>query len=390
MATAIQTLMIALTEKFGDETGTISIPQDELVKALSTMKPKGRRGKKTRAPKDPDAPKRPTSSYMLWLNDNRKTIASDWFPVNDDGEHCYPDGHDNAGSPLKGRSKVSEITKKAGALWKELTDEDKAPYMAVFAEAQKAYYEAKGVGSPNTVTTPKVSFDNTQRPDAPDGWTGHHESMYLKKVAKDPETGKNIKSIKTFDEAIAKANDLGEGCGGITLTSTGYSLRVSATLHENPEKDRMSGLASWTKDNVPPSDGSDSETEVAPPKKSMKMSVKKTDKVSAKAPEKVSAKAPEKVSAKAPEKVSAKAPEKVSAKAPEKTKKEKKVKINLVPKVVEPEPEPEPESEDDEMEVEQITIDGDDYFLNEKSGDIYHPETQEIVGKSEDGEHTLF
>ena len=48
------------------------------------------------------------------------------------------------------------------------------------------------------------------------------------------------------------------------------------------------------------------------------------------------------------------------------------------------------DSDDEEMEVEQITIDGEDYFLNEKSGDIYHPETQEIVGKSEDGEHTLF
>ena len=74
----------------------------------------------------------------------------------------------------------------------------------------------------------------------------------------------------------------------------------------------------------------------------------------------------------------------------EKAKKAKKVVL----KVAEPEPESESESEDEsddeEMEVEQITIDGDDYFLNEKTGDIYDPETQEIVGKSENGEHTLF
>ena len=51
--------------------------------------------------------------------------------------------------------------------------------------------------------------------------------------------------------------------------------------------------------------------------------------------------------------------------------------------------EPKPESES-EMEVEQITIDDIDYFLNEKTGDIYDMNTQEIVGKSKDGEHTLF
>ena len=42
------------------------------------------------------------------------------------------------------------------------------------------------------------------------------------------------------------------------------------------------------------------------------------------------------------------------------------------------------------MDVEQITIDGDDYFLNEKTGDIYDPETQEVVGKSKKGKHKLF
>ena len=112
---AIQTVMDALLEKFGDADGNISIPQDELAKALKTMKTTGR-VRKTRPMRDPDAPKRPTSSYMLWLNENRAVIANDYFPKNDEGEHCYPEGHDNAGDPLKGRSKVAEITKKAGAL----------------------------------------------------------------------------------------------------------------------------------------------------------------------------------------------------------------------------------------------------------------------------------
>ena len=138
-STAIQTVMDALVEKFGDADGNINVPQDALVKALKTMKTDGRKGKRTRAPRDPDAPKRPTSSYMLWLNDNRQSIAEEHFPKNDDGMHCYPEGHEHAGETLKGRAKVSEITRKAGELWKDVSDEDKQPYIDSFTIAQKAY-----------------------------------------------------------------------------------------------------------------------------------------------------------------------------------------------------------------------------------------------------------
>ena len=55
-----------------------------------------------------------------------------------------------------------------------------------------------------------------------------------------------------------------------------------------------------------------------------------------------------------------------------------------------PEPVAEYESDDEEMEVIQITINGNDYFLNENTCDIYDPETQEVVGKSQDGNHNLF
>ena len=366
-STAIQTVMDALVEKFGDADGNINIPQDSLVKALKSMKTDGRRGRKTRAPRDPDAPKRPTSSYMLWLNDNRQSISNTHFPKNDDGEHCYPNGHENAGEPLKGRAKVSEITKKAGALWKEVSDEDKQPYLDSFSVAQKAYYEAKGEYAPTGETKTKVSFDHTQRPDAPDGWNGIHVSMYLKKVAKDPETGKNIKSIKDFNEAVALANELGDACKGITLTSTGFSLRVSAKLHQN-DPETLSGLASWVKDDATISDDSDSDGETAPKKvvkKSPKKASDKTEKTE-------------------------KASEKTEKTEKASEKKAKKMKVVL--KVAEPEPEPESESESEEedMEVEQISIDGNDYFLNEKTGDIYDPETQEVVGKSKKGKHKLF
>jgi hypothetical protein len=380
--TTVSNVMTALLEKFGDSDGNINVPQDELVKAFKSMKTTGRRVRKNaKAPRDPDAPKRPTSSYMLWLNDNRKTIATDHFPVNDDGEHCYPDGHEKAGDPLQGRSKVSEITKKAGALWKQLDDDAKKPYAEAFTVAQTAYREAKGDYTPKE---PKESFDTEARHDAPEDWTGPFECHYLIKVAKDPETGKNIKSFKSFDEAVVAANDLGDGCAGITMTARGYSLRVGPELKNHGVAGRSDGLASWTK-------GDKSEVEAKTPTpspepeepKALKKATKET-KAEAEAENDDTVVAPKKKRGR-PAKKAAETDVADVVEAPkEKAKKAKKVVVKIV------EPEPESDSEDDEIEVSQITIDGDDYFLNDVSGDIYDPETQEVVGKSEDGKHTLF
>jgi hypothetical protein len=38
----------------------------------------------------------------------------------------------------------------------------------------------------------------------------------------------------------------------------------------------------------------------------------------------------------------------------------------------------------------EITIDGNDYYLDCNSGDIYDMETQEVVGKIENGKYTIF
>jgi hypothetical protein len=372
--TTVSNVMTALLEKFGDSDGNINVPQDELLKAFKSMKTTGRRERKNaKAPRDPDAPKRPTSSYMLWLNDNRKTIASDHFPVNEEGEHCYPDGHDKAGDPLQGRSKVSEITKKAGALWKQLDDDDKQPYAEAFTVAQTAYREAKGDYTPKE---PKESFDTEARHDAPKDWTGPFECHYLTKVAKDPETGKNIKSFKSFGEAVVSANDLGDGCAGITLTARGYSLRVGPELKNHGIAGRSDGLASWTKGDM---------TEVEAKTPTPSPEPEEPTKADGENDAEVDA-APKKKRGR-PAKKAAETDAADVVEAPkEKPKKAKKVVV----KIVEPEPEPESESEDEDMEVSQITIDGNDYFLNDATGDIYDPETQEVVGKSEDGKHTLF
>ena len=54
---------------------------------------------KKRAKKDPNAPKKALSAYMLWLNDTRDEIKKD-----------------NPGIS------ITELSKKAGVLWKALDD----------------------------------------------------------------------------------------------------------------------------------------------------------------------------------------------------------------------------------------------------------------------------
>ena len=59
-------------------------------------------------PKTTNAPKRPASSYMLWLKENRQKIIDEHF----------------ADYEFKGREKVSLVGQKAGELWKGMSEED--------------------------------------------------------------------------------------------------------------------------------------------------------------------------------------------------------------------------------------------------------------------------
>ena len=389
---SVATIIDALTAKFSNDEGNIVIPQDELVKALGSMKSSTRgRARKAKKEKDPDSPKRPTSAYMLWLNENRSSIREEYFPANCDGEHCYPQDYPESylkeeilseleenkleelqnkrDKPLTGRDKVTLIAKKAGEIWKELDEESKAPYVSKFEEASSAYKEAMGVYTPSES---KVKYDATEIPEAPEGWSGPFKMTYLPKVSKDPETEKNFRSFKSFEEAVSAANELEEGCAGITKTSTGYSLRIGPELRQNPEKDSNSGIASWVKGTEEP--------EVVPPspKSSPKLKKKKI-----KTPE------PEDVEPEA-EKPKGKAPRKQLSTKEKKEEKPKKLKKVVVKAPTPPPPEPESDDDEPELEVEEITIDDKNYYLDSNSGDIYDMESQEVVGKSENGKHTIF
>lgn len=60
-------------------------------------------GKKKRGKKDPNAPKKPLSAYMLWLQENRESI-----------KRRYPNS-----------TSVADVAKKAGELWKAMSADDK-------------------------------------------------------------------------------------------------------------------------------------------------------------------------------------------------------------------------------------------------------------------------
>ena len=98
-----------------------------------------------------------------------------------------------------------------------------------------------------SVPVPCAKLNIVSRPQPPENWSGPFVMTYLSRCAKDPETGRSIiMTIKNFDEAITKANELGDGCSGITQTERGYSLRIGQ-LTPTPNEHREHGIASWIK-----------------------------------------------------------------------------------------------------------------------------------------------
>ncbi|XP_034949170.1 FACT complex subunit Ssrp1 [Chelonus insularis] len=86
-------------------------------KSAKTVSEKPRKPRKSKKEKDENKPKRPSSAFMLWLNATRDKIKSE-----------------NPGIS------VTEISKKAGEMWKEL--KDKSEWEQKAAKLKKEYSEA--------------------------------------------------------------------------------------------------------------------------------------------------------------------------------------------------------------------------------------------------------
>ncbi|XP_031415591.1 FACT complex subunit SSRP1 isoform X2 [Clupea harengus] len=98
-------------------------------KVVKERKPR----KKEKRSKDTGAPKRPMSAYMLWLNASRERIKAE-----------------NPGIS------ITEISKKAGEMWKQIDKDNKEEWAGKAEEAKKDYeramreYRESGGGSPGT------------------------------------------------------------------------------------------------------------------------------------------------------------------------------------------------------------------------------------------------
>ena len=361
----IPTNILALLGEHMVDGQITGLPSDQLAQilGLATSSSKTTK-KKTKKSRDPSKPKRPQSSYFLWLADNRETI-----------------GQELEDKELKGKEKQQSVLKKAGELWKQVSEEDKTPYMESFKKEQERY---QGEMSEYTPSAP--TYDSTDYPEPPSQWSGPFRAKYLFKSVKG-EDGKTVKSFKSFDDAIQMANELGDKCGGITKTSRGYSLRIGPDLITTPEPKMTSGLASWIKGQP------EQFTPFTPESTESKEPTTPTEKKTVKFAESV-------VEPESPPVAESETPVKKGRGRPKGTSNKKKKTPEPTP---EPEPEPEPtpepvhesddgeeQSEDEEeMEVAEVTHEGKTYYYDESSGQIYDPDTSEVVGKMVEGEVQL-
>jgi len=171
---------------------------------------------------DPNKPKRPQSSYFLWLGYNRSRIKEELVESDSD-------------------AKVTFVSKEAGRHWRELDTEAKEHFLERSNTEKQRY---KGEMETYKPSEPVEVYSVDEYPSAPTGWSGPFQMKYLSKNAKGSD-GKSM-SFKKFDEALVVAAKL-DDCGGITKTSRGYSLRIGPDLISNPEAKASSGLASWIK-----------------------------------------------------------------------------------------------------------------------------------------------
>lgn len=344
------------------------LPSEQLAQILGLATKSSKTTKKTKKSRDPSKPKRPQSAYFLWLADNRETIGQEF-------------------TELEGKEKQQSVLKKAGELWKLVSDEDKTPYMESFKKDQERY---KGEMSEYTPTAP--TYDSSDYPEPPHEWSGPFRAKYLFKSVKG-EDGKTVKSFKSFDEAIQMANELGDTCGGITKTSRGYSLRIGPDLITTPDAKMSSGLASWIKgdpEHFTPftPESTQPNTPVEKKKKVVKFEEPEPTPVAESDPTPVAE--TETTVKKTPTKGTGKG----KGRGRPKGSSNKKKKTPEPEPVQEPEPEPvqesdheneehnsEDEDDEEEMEVSEVTHKGKTYYYDESSGNVYDPDTSEAVGK---------
>ncbi|KAA3680571.1 structure-specific recognition protein 1 [Paragonimus westermani] len=108
-----------------DESGSGSEPEPQPKKVKPIQEPKkviskpkpSERPKKTKRVKDPNAPTRPPTAYLMWFNEHREEIAKS----------------------IGGSSSVAEVAKAAGERWRSIDSETKSKYQSRVDELKQKY-----------------------------------------------------------------------------------------------------------------------------------------------------------------------------------------------------------------------------------------------------------
>ncbi|KAJ8262505.1 hypothetical protein GJAV_G00167210 [Gymnothorax javanicus] len=119
------------SDSSGDDVDEQEISRKKPVKKPRMSEPKEKKPRrKEKKVKDAGAPKRPMSAYMLWLNSSRERIKADHPGIS-----------------------ITEISKKAGEMWKQISKDKKEEWEQKAEEAKKQYevamkeYRERGGGS---------------------------------------------------------------------------------------------------------------------------------------------------------------------------------------------------------------------------------------------------
>ena len=308
---------------------------------------------------------RGASGYMMWLNENREKIKSEYF------------GDDE----LKGRDKVTKIAKKGGELWGDLEEDEKEEWNA------KAR-EMRGSAKPKTkklVWTYSCAVeDDVETPEDMSGpFVGY---ALVGKTSMGYVRGKG--SFAKLSDALDAAREV-EGCVGVTKGEGGYQLRAQERFNAVTKEYFRDHVKSWV--------FGDKSVEELTLKKKLGGGKKKVAKILKKVEE--AKNEPKKEAKKEPKKAAKKEPKK----ATEEMKALKKKMEELAKKAAEEEEDEvveededeevennDEESEDEEVELETWIYDEVEYWVDPSTGEVYNGE-QEVIGHrvEKDGHYML-
>jgi len=239
-------------------------------------------------------------------------------------------------------------------LWNEMSEEAREPWVTKRQELWDAY---KAENPSSSASSPKSAFEIDLNPDdvdVPENWNGPHGGRFLRGYA--AGCGRGVGKFETFQAAYDAAKDMPE-CGGITYDEKkGYTLRRAC----DPEQIQpgVSHNISWAKNDHQVVIGE----KKARAKKAKKISVE--DDMGSEQETMLFGDEEEVNDGRVTPEIARCMDEDQEAVLMAETDSE----------------------EEEEMEVETWEFEGKTYLLDDKTGDVYDYDTQDLLGKKGEGD----